>query len=97
MQQNQAIQLAIDPNVYAANRVDLNFDEENVYAMIVSGLQGRQFQFSPKHAKRLLKVLQEVVTKYEAKHGELKVLSPVQLKNESPEPKMGFTTNAILS
>ncbi len=88
----QQIHINMDPNMYTVSNVNVAFDEENVYLNIFSGNQGRQFAVSPKHAKRLMMLLQNHMAEYEKKFGELKTKLPEAPKNtqENNHKKVGF-------
>lgn len=94
MDNNQnAIQVALDPNVFATTLANVSYDKENVYLMLVSGNQGRRYQFSPEHAKRLLMVLKNQIEAYQKIHGELKAEMPTSVEKTTTEQKFGFVTN----
>jgi hypothetical protein len=86
----QAIQINLDPNLYAITNVNIISDEEMFHLMIMSGNQGRQFTATPKHAKRIYLLLTKQIEEYEKKFGEIKTQLPERPKNTTEEPKVGF-------
>ena len=69
------------------------FDQENFYVTLVSGNQGRRFQFSPMHAKRFLMLLQKQMEAFEKQFGEQKAELPITAQGSEPqtnERKIGF-------
>ncbi len=88
--EQQQIQINLDPNSYLITMVNMNFNEENFNFLITSGNQGRQFTATPKHAKRIYLLLKQQVENYEKKFGEIKTSLPQVPKNTSEEPKVGF-------
>lgn len=83
MQQNQQVlPVAMDPNVYATGIAQIIADAENFYLTFVSGNQGRRFQFSPSHAKRLLQLLQQQMAAYENTYGEVEATVPQKSAQE---------------
>jgi len=88
--QPQQVQIGLDPNAYTISMVNMGFDEELFHFMITSGNQGRQFNATPKHAKRILLLLQKQVEEYEKKFGEIKTQLPERPKTTTEETKVGF-------
>jgi len=88
-QQNQ-VQINLDPNSYMITMMNMGFDEELFHFMITSANQGRQFTATPKHAKRIYLLLKQQIENYENKFGEIKTNLPQMPKNTSEEPKVGF-------
>jgi len=86
----QQLQIGLDPNAYTISMVNMGFDEELFHFMITSGNQGRQFNATPKHAKRILLLLQKQVEEYEKKFGEIKTQLPERPKTTTEETKVGF-------
>lgn len=87
---NKSLQLAMDPTIYATSLANVSYDEENVNIMLVSGNQGRRFQFSPKHAKRLLLLLQKQIGEFEHRYGEIQTMLPTSVNVATSEQKIGF-------
>ena len=83
--------IVIDPNQYALSNISILFDDEQFLFQIASGNQLRNFIASPKHAKRIMLLLQKQVEAYEKKNGELKT-ELMQKKSQTSETdkKMGF-------
>lgn len=91
MEKEQQIQINMDPNSYMITMVNMGFDEEMFHFLVTSGNQGRQFVATPKHAKRILILLQRQIEEYEKKFGEIKTHLPTNNpKNTNSEPKVGF-------
>lgn len=93
MENQQQIQVNIDPNAYAITMVNMVFDEELFHFLITSGNQGRQFVASPKHAKRIYLLLKQQIEQYEKKFGEVKTQLPPkpQITQDIREStKLGF-------
>ena len=88
---NKALQVAMDPNIYATSLANINYDEEKVYVMFVSGNQGRRFQFSPKHAKRLFLLLQKQLEEFQRKFGNLDTALPTKIDIATSAQSIGFT------
>jgi len=53
----QPMPLQLDPSIYAVSNVNIRMSEDSMEILIVSGIQGKQFQFDPKHAKRFYLLL----------------------------------------
>ncbi len=89
MVDQQPVQLNLDANMYAMTGVNIVFDEEHFVFGITSGNQIRQFLSSPKHAKRILLLLQKQIDAYESTHGKLETQLP-EIKTETPRVLAGF-------
>ena len=87
--QNQ-VQIGVDPNSYMITMMNMGFDEEMFHFLITSANQGRQFVATPKHAKRIYLLLKQQIEAYEKKFGEIKTQLPERPKNTAEEPKVGF-------
>lgn len=66
----------IDPFYYSAQICDITFNEEGFFVSILSGRRGRTYVLAPKHAKRLLMLLERELKAYEGKYGPLKTALP---------------------
>lgn len=89
-QNQQQIQLNVDPNAYYISMVNMRFDEEGFHFLIASGNQAKQFAASPKHAKRMFLLLKQQLEQYENKFGEIKTQLPERPQNTQQENKVGF-------
>lgn len=89
-EQQQQIQVGLDPNAYMITMVNMGFDEEMFHFLITSANQGRQFVATPKHAKRIYLLLKQQIENYEKKFGEIKTQLPQMPKNTTEESKVGF-------
>lgn len=88
---NQQIQLSVDPNHYAISTINIGSSEEDFYFAITSGNQVRQFLASPKHAKRILLLLQQQIDLYEKQYGKLETELPKAKEGSADtHKKMGF-------
>lgn len=89
-QDRQQVQIGVDPNAYTISMVNMGFDEELFHFLITSGNQGRQFNATPKHAKRIYLVLQKQIEEYEKKFGEIKTKLPEKPQTTKEDSKIGF-------
>ena len=89
-QQQQQIQIGLDPNLYAITNVNILFNDEMVNFLITSGNQGRQFTATPKHAKRIYLLLKQQIEQYEHQFGELKTQLPQKAQITQENNKVGF-------
>lgn len=99
-QPQPVLQVALDPNVYATTLAQIVFDAENFYVTLISGNQGRRFQFSPKHAKQLLLLLQKQMELFEKQNGEQETELPAATPDDSPQTgsqKIGFQAQGSVS
>lgn len=74
----------------ALKEVAIILDEENFHLVLSSGRQLTEYSLSPKHAKRLLMLLQLNIDLYEKLFGELKTSLPVAKKDTGQQKKIGF-------
>ena len=88
--EQQQIQVNLDPNIYFITMVNMMFNEEGFNLLITSGNQGRQFTATPKHAKRILMLLEKQIKEYEKQFGEIKTQLPQMPKTSQEESKIGF-------
>ena len=63
-EEQKEIKINLDPNLYAVVNVSIAFDEEQFVFTIFSGNQARRFSVSPKHAKRILLLLEKQISEY---------------------------------
>jgi len=85
MEEQKTIQVHIDPNLYAATNITIVFDEEQFVFTIFSGNQVRQFFVSPKHAKRILLLLEKQIADYEKKFSALETKLPEKMETKKEE------------
>lgn len=83
------MQVTAIPHIHYATGVNVVFGEEEFVAMVVSGNQMFRFAFTPKHAKRVMLLMQKIVAEYEKKFGELETKLP-DVKGSTAEKKVGF-------
>lgn len=89
-QEKPQMQIGVDANAYTITMVNMGFDEELFHFLITSGNQGRQFNASPKHAKRIYLLLKQQIEQYEQKFGEIKTQLPERPQATQSETKLGF-------
>lgn len=87
----EEIKINMDPFPMALSSAAVLNDEENFSLILISGIQGRNYVLSPKHAKRLLLLLQQKITEHEAQFGELKTELPKANPGQTAEKKIGFS------
>jgi len=90
MEEQKTIQVNLDPNLYAATNITIGFDEEQFVFTIFSGNQARQFSVSPKHAKRILLLLEKQIADYEKKFSMIETKLPEKM-GTGKEEQVGFT------
>lgn len=85
------IKITLDAVHFAATTILSTMNDETFNLIIASGNQGRCYVLTPKHAKRLLLLLQQQISEYESKFGELQTALPVATPGQTEEKKMGFS------
>ena len=90
-EEKKQIKVNLDPVLYALSNVNIGFNEEVFDFLMISGNQARQFRASPKHAKRILLLLEKQIEDYEKRFGKLETKLPerVGTGREREEP-LGF-------
>ena len=88
MEENQ-VQVNIDPLIQYATNVNILFSEEDFLLALQSGNHLVRFAFSPKHAKRVLLLLENKIAEYEKLHGVIVTELP-KTKSETTKPEVGF-------
>lgn len=92
--EQQQININLDPNIYFISMVNMVFNEEGFNLLMTSGNQGRQFVATPKHAKRILMLLEKQIKEYEKQFGEIKTHLPEAPKqsqeSQEKENRFGF-------
>ncbi len=79
---------------YALGSITLSFNDENFYFALHAGRHTRTYVVSPKHAKRIMMLLEKDVREFEERFGELKTELPPNARNDisSTEGRqMGFS------
>ncbi|MFA6603310.1 MAG: DUF3467 domain-containing protein [Patescibacteria group bacterium] len=92
MSDPQPQQIPIDGHAHALMNTIVNYDEEQFQLLMMSGGPARLYMLSPKHAKRLMLLLQKQLADYEAKFGELKTALAQVAKGTTSEEEVGFNT-----
>jgi hypothetical protein len=90
MAAEKPIQININPNLFALTNVNMGFGEEEFHFLLTSGHQGHQFLATPKHAKRILLLLQSQIEEYEKKHHVIEVSLPQTSKMDTKTQGIGF-------
>jgi len=90
MDEPQQIQIGLEPQAFFLSGVQVAFSEEEFLFMMTSGNSGRRYIASPKHAKRILLLLQQKIDEYEKSYGPLKTELP-RAKDESSKNQFGFS------
>jgi len=89
-EQSQQIPMNMDPNAYTITNMSIIGGDEEIGLQIMSGNQMRMYTVNPKHAKRILMLLQKTIADYEAKFGELQTELPTVNNNQTEAKKFGF-------
>ncbi len=76
--------------LFSLSNVQIGFDEENFSFLVMSGNSARRYLATPKHAKRLMLLLQAKIQEYEKQYGELKTSLPATKGETSKKEKFGF-------
>lgn len=88
-EEQKTIQINLDPNLYAISNVSISSDEEQFIFTVFSGNQARNFSSSPKHAKRILMLLEKKISDFEKKYGKLETKLPDKMETKE-EGSLGF-------
>jgi len=88
-EEEKRIKVNLDPILYALSNVNIRFGEEVFDFLLISGNQARQFQTSPKHAKRIYLFLGKLLNEYEKKFGQIKTQLPEKRETGGQE-EIGF-------
>jgi len=88
-EEQKQVKVNLDPVLYALSNVSMRFGEEVFDFLLISGNQARQFQASPKHAKRIYLLLGKSLSEYEEKFGPIKTQLPEERETGGQE-KIGF-------
>lgn len=91
------IPMNLDPNAYTITNIAISSNEEEIGLQITSGNQLRLYTLSPKHAKRVLLLLQNNLAEYEKKFGELKTELPTINQGQTKKKKFGFEADEAQS
>lgn len=88
-EEQKQIKINLDPILYALSNVNIRFGEEVFDFLLISGNQARQFQASPKHAKRIYLLLGKSLDEYEKKFGPLET-QLLENRETGGQEKIGF-------
>ncbi len=88
-EEEKKIKVNLDPVLYALSNVNIGFNQEIFDFVMISGNQARQFRSSPKHAKRILLLLEKQIDQYEKKFGLIEAELP-QEKEATHDERLGF-------
>jgi hypothetical protein len=92
MSEQQQVQIPLEPNAYYISGINITPAEEEFVLHIVSGHSARMYTMNPKHAKRVMLLLQGMISQYEEKFGELKTELPAA-PNQTQPRKVGFSVD----
>jgi hypothetical protein len=81
----------IDPNLYYLSRASIQPSEEEFTILMTTGDNARQYVCTPKHAKRLMMLLESEIEKYEKKNGVMKTNLPKMKKPSTKRRPIGFS------
>lgn len=87
---DKPIQFQARPEIPFVTNVQLNMSEEFAVFNIFSGNQVYRLALTPKHAKRVLLLLEKEIGKFEAKYGEIKTSLPEIYGQEKEGTSIGF-------
>jgi hypothetical protein len=93
MEENRekVIKINLDPVLYSVSNVTIAFNEEEFVFTIFSGNQARRFVASPKHAKRILLLLEKQIEDYEKQFAKLETKLPERIgTGRGKEEPLGF-------
>lgn len=83
-------QVQVETLIYALTGLNILFDEEEFVFIMRTGNQMRRYLATPKHAKRILLLLQKQIADYESKFGKLQTELPQAKEQSSEEGVAGF-------
>lgn len=89
MAEQQPIQINLEPIAFSVTNVSISHNGEEFAIHMISGNQARLYNINPKHAKRVMMLLQNTIKDYEDKFGELKTELPT-VNNQTENKKFGF-------
>ncbi|KPJ85971.1 hypothetical protein AMJ57_01090 [Parcubacteria bacterium SG8_24] len=83
-------QIALEAPAHALQNVIANFDEEQFRLIMMSGGPARMYVLSPKHAKRIMLLLQKQIGDYEAQFGKVETELPQTVEGTATRGEVGF-------
>jgi hypothetical protein len=90
------IPINLDPHAYAVTNLSVTATEEEVAFQLSTGSHMKLYMLTPKHAKRVMLLLEKVMGEYEGKYGKLDTSLPKQIDQTTPK-KLGFDTSEIIN
>lgn len=72
------------------NAVQMGFDDESFFLMLISGNGARQYSLSPEHTKRVFLLLEQEIKKFEEKNGKIEAKLPNNKGKTAKEEDFGF-------
>lgn len=84
-------QIPLEAPAHALQNLMVQYDEEGFRLVLMSGGPARMYMLSPKHAKRIMLLLEKQVGEYESKFGELDTTLP-EAQGSTETEGLGFKT-----
>ncbi len=89
MPEQQQQQITVENPIHALMNVMIDFDEEAFRFLMMSGGPARMYSLSPKHAKRILMLLQNQIAAYEKKFSKIET-QLAKVSNTATDDEVGF-------
>ncbi len=89
MPEPQQTQIQLETPFHSLVNTMIDFDEENFRFLMMSGGPARMYVAPPKHAKRILMLLQNQIDAYEKKYGKIET-TLAKVTNTAAEEEVGF-------
>ncbi len=90
MTEPHPIPMNIEAHINTLTNANIQYSEEDFLFQFDSGNQVRRFMASPKHAKRILLLLQARIGEYEKQFGDIKTELIAKQQQSTEEKKFGF-------
>ena len=88
---NQQQQIPLEAPAHALQNMMVQYDQEGFRLVLMSGGPARMYVLSPKHAKRIMLLLEKQINEYESKFGELETTLP-EAQGSTESEGLGFKT-----
>ena len=88
----QQQQIQLEAPAHSLQNALIDFDEEQFRFIMMSGGPARMYVVSPKHAKRLMLLLEKQVGEYEKKFAKLDTALPETRPGTNEPESVGFKT-----